>query len=638
MSAGWLNRRPGLRRLAAAAARIVIVCTVTATSSFAASEDGGTSLARNLKPVDEKILLEIKRIRTELAEQFSPKRSFALVVGIDSFNDPVWPRLPGVLEEIEEVATGLAAHGFRVLTPNLNRRAAAPSEEPGQNGLKPLTSDELDQLIKDFIERYGRDPANRLIIYVASHGHADQDAAGNPEENGIGYIVTYDSPSPKKSDFRRHAYSVTKLAHSLLNLQAQHVFIFFNACFSGAMVPQIQTRATTESGVVRELSDEIADWAMTLLGHNARLILTAGSDRQTVPDVNNPFSKAVVEGLAGAADQDGDGLILGTELAHYVRARVAEETRRKERPNDPVFAFIPKTIPPASARSDLKFKPSLAKRIDYRQNGDFIFLSPRGPWRKTPGARSDAAAPQQPWLPQTQFKDCPDCPIMVEISSREGHAAFALAQTETTFLQWDACYRDFYCQTWIDDRGLGRGNRPVSGITWLDALQFIAWMDAKRGDSSCEKYRLPTPLEWSYAARGNTSTRYPWGDEIERDQANCWNCGSRWDGVGPTPVGRFKPNAFELYDMVGNLWEWVEAPDNRCTANDMLNNGRCPADGSVMGGAFSTRAEDLSLEQTGQIPRTANDKRTSYRLASVGLRLACTLGGAGASAASRPNQ
>ena len=215
---------------------------------------------------------------------------------------------------------------------------------------------------------------------------------------------------------------------------------------------------------------------------------------------------------------------------------------------------------------------------------------------------------------------------MVRVSGGEKILPFLLAQTETTFSQWDACFRDFYCQTWIEDHGNGRGNRPVSGITWQDALQFISWLDAKKTEKSpCKNYRLPTPTEWTFAARGNTATRYPWGDRVELDQANCWNCGSTWDGIGPAPVKRFSPNAFELYDMIGNLWEWVESSDNRCNARDMQANGRCARDGSVMGGAFSTKLQDISFKKEGIIPRTSNDKQRAYRLASVGLRVACTL-------------
>jgi formylglycine-generating enzyme required for sulfatase activity len=557
--------------------------------------------------------------RIAIREKLRPKHSFALVLGIDTFDDGAWPRLPGVLKEIQEIKAAFESHEFDVET-NLRRK-------DGQDYLESLNAKELNVKIGNFLRDRGHNAGDRLIVYIATHGHAaPKDADGRSE--GHGYLVTKDSPAPGAKDFDSRAYSVTKLAAALVDVEAQHIYFFFNACFSGTMVPTTREKEKIER-VLQDIDDNVVDRAQTLLAHNARLILTAGSDDQTVPDVNNPFSKAVIDGLAGAADQDGDGLILGSELAHYVRERVAFETREKKHPNDPVIAFVAKEREPITPRSDLK----TGRLIVYKQQGDFVFLSPRG--RRHEVSQNQKFAELQKSLPRTQSIDCPDCPLMIKIADEkkvadEKKAAvqpFALAQTEATFTQWDACYRDFACHTWIDDHGLGRGDRPVSGLTWVDALEFISWLNDQKAKVQCEKYRFPTPEEWAFAARGNATTKYPWGDDVEPDQANCWNCGSAWDRNGPAPVGRFRANVFGLYDMVGNLWEWVESPENRCAEEDMLKNGRCQIDGSVIGGAFSTKLEniDLSPKGIGSVPRTSNAKHHAYRLETVGLRVACTL-------------
>jgi formylglycine-generating enzyme required for sulfatase activity len=85
----------------------------------------------------------------------------------------------------------------------------------------------------------------------------------------------------------------------------------------------------------------------------------------------------------------------------------------------------------------------------------------------------------------------------------------------------------------------------------------VRWLAAVTG----KPYRLLSETEYEYATRAGTSTAYPWGDDIKVNgtaMANCNACGSKWDGRETAPVGSFAPNAFGLYDMVGNVLEWVE--------------------------------------------------------------------------------
>lgn len=104
-----------------------------------------------------------------------------------------------------------------------------------------------------------------------------------------------------------------------------------------------------------------------------------------------------------------------------------------------------------------------------------------------------------------------------------------------------------------EDRGWGRGERPVIDVTGRDANAYADWLSGQTG----EEYRLPTEAEWEYTARAGRDTRYWWGNEIGRNRANCDGCGSRWDGNQTAPVGFFDPNPFGLYDTAGNVWEWT---------------------------------------------------------------------------------
>ena len=129
----------------------------------------------------------------------------------------------------------------------------------------------------------------------------------------------------------------------------------------------------------------------------------------------------------------------------------------------------------------------------------------------------------------------------------------AMGRYPVTFEQYDR----FVAATGTegpDDEGWGRGRRPVIGVNWNEAKAYAAWLSEQTG----KRYRLPSESEWEYAARAGTETAYSWGDEIGVNRANCDGGGSEWDNRQTAPVGRFEPNGFGLYDMHGNVWEWVE--------------------------------------------------------------------------------
>ena len=91
------------------------------------------------------------------------------------------------------------------------------------------------------------------------------------------------------------------------------------------------------------------------------------------------------------------------------------------------------------------------------------------------------------------------------------------------------------------------GNHPVVNVSWNDALAFCRWLSRKEERA----YRLPTEAEWEYTCRAGTSSRYYVGDTLSPEQANFGK--SRGS---PVPVGSYQPNAFGLYDMHGNVWEF----------------------------------------------------------------------------------
>jgi formylglycine-generating enzyme required for sulfatase activity len=112
-----------------------------------------------------------------------------------------------------------------------------------------------------------------------------------------------------------------------------------------------------------------------------------------------------------------------------------------------------------------------------------------------------------------------------------------------------------------DAPGFAQTDRhPVVGVNWFDAVRYVRWLSEATGKS----YRLPSEAEWEYACRAGTKTAFSFGDTITTDQANydgnfTYNGGPRGEyRRGTTPVGAFPANPWGLFDMHGNVWEWVQ--------------------------------------------------------------------------------
>ena len=134
-------------------------------------------------------------------------------------------------------------------------------------------------------------------------------------------------------------------------------------------------------------------------------------------------------------------------------------------------------------------------------------------------------------------------------------AAFEVSRHEITYAQWDACVALGGCDGHEpSDFGQGRGNRPVTDVNWGQAKAYVASLSLATG----KEYRLLTEAEWEYAARAGAATKFSWGDEVGHDRANCAQdiCADAYRFTAP--VGSFPPNAWGLFDMHGNVGEWVE--------------------------------------------------------------------------------
>lgn len=138
-----------------------------------------------------------------------------------------------------------------------------------------------------------------------------------------------------------------------------------------------------------------------------------------------------------------------------------------------------------------------------------------------------------------------------DVCVHEGNS-FLISQYEITQGQWKAIIGSNPSIHVVGD------NYPVENVSWNDVQIFIDKLN-KLGQG---KYRLPTEAEWEYSARANTKTMYWWGDKepiCKPGSPNSANFNGDKECSNTTvKVGTYQPNAFDLYDVHGNVWEWVE--------------------------------------------------------------------------------
>jgi formylglycine-generating enzyme len=298
------------------------------------------------------------------------------------------------------------------------------------------------------------------------------------------------------------------------------------------------------------------------------------------------------------------------------------------------------------------------------------------------GARADSASRPRPISAAgTAFRDCDACPEMIvvpagtftigsppdELGRRDDEGPqtririsrpFAVGRYEVTRRQYERFLRETNhpvsgnCMTdrrkpgtWapdaetnVRDPGFRQTDEhPAACVSWNDAKAYVAWLNATAGGG----YRLLTEAEWEYVARAGSTSAYPWGASIHDgcDHMNGYdrtildkkgdlyrgeavsfaNCSDGY--LNTSPVGSYKPNAFGVYDMIGNLGEWVEDCSTQSYASIRPDGSPVAGDCSkrmVRGGSWGTMPRQLrSAERIRYDPTAVDD--------SIGIRVAKTL-------------
>lgn len=476
----------------------------------------------------------------------APGAKLALVVGVSDYGREraaqeaagfvVPPPLANAVRDAELVASALESKGFTVTrVTNPDKRALLSS-------------------VNAFAAALGRAGPDAVgLFYFAGHGAQGRPALERDIDN---YLIPLGADLATEVDLESEALALSRISAALRPAPQGAMVLILDACRDFALP------AASRSGLVTRGLAEARAAPGTIIAYATSPGATA---LDNLPGQSNgPYATALAAEIRAAQGARLEDVFIGT------RNKVLAATRNTQTP---------------------------------WENGSLRRAVTLGVAPTSTSIAVDRARQPPPPLPTTRpgetFKECDVCPEMIvvpagsfnmgvrdDVYPHETNEApqrrvtllrpFAVGKFEVTFDEWDSCVRNGGCRAEGEephapaDAGWGRGRRPVIHVSWEDARRYVAWLNIQVGGSA---YRLLTEPEWEYAAKGGSSSSYFWGSNPNeacqygniadlsqkrsspsRDTASCD------DGVahGTAEVGRYKPNSFGLYDMIGNVSELIE--------------------------------------------------------------------------------
>jgi hypothetical protein len=512
------------------------------------------------------------------------KESHALVIGVSDYTNG-WQDLESVPGEVNDLVSALEAQGFHVV------KVMNPSSKT------------LENSFKNFINQYGFDPDNRLLFFYSGHGHTRQ--VGNITK---GYLVPTDAPIPDSDPkgFKNKALSMKRvIAWAEGEIESKHALFLFDSCFSGTIL-----KSRSKPPIPRPIKDST--------NHPVRQFISAGSAGQLVPS-QSVFAPYFIRALKGDGDMNQDGYVTGTELGLYLRDQImggdthqTPQVGKSFNPNfnEGDFVFPLKTAsltqkpsntpPPAPA---VPAPPSAMileghLQINVNASNSQIAINGENKGTASPGrplnlqglstgsmrvvvkaegfdpiektvtikrnqwtqevfelSRMKVASLPPPASPKS--KSSGNCPN--KMSFIPGGVYLAGHVGSLKDMSINALCMDKYEVTQGDFERV-MGNNPSYTKGTYRPVVAVNWHEAK---AYCEKVgkRLPTEWEWEKAAKAGSTTTYYWGNDPSSVYA--WYGEGYGSGSRLHFVGQKKPNAFGLYDMSGNVYEWTSSDYNK---------------------------------------------------------------------------
>ncbi len=564
----------------------------------------------------------------------------ALVIGNAAYTEGA---LKNPVNDARAMDAKLTALGFKVMkVENLKRQQIGRTLTAFANGLKP---------------------GDEVVVFYAGHG---------VQVKGINYLPAVDADIQSEDDVALNSLNLNSLMERLDEAKAGLKLLFLDACRNNPYARSMRSGdrglariSAAPSGTLIHFATRPGSVAADGSGSNGlyttQLLRFIDSADIPVETMLKRVSAAVTEASKRQQEPWTEGSIVGE---FYFRSGGAAQTANPE----PVAASPRPGQVAGLSLADLEREESTRKewaawqakmKVDFDKTAQFTggadlqvkawerFLAawaqdnPQS--QEDEGLREQAQsrlagvrqAALQPARPVAQnisvtagqtIKDCADCPAMVmipagsfEMGSTEFEAekpvrrvnlgAFLLGRTEVTQGQWMAVMGSnpsYFKQCGADC--------PVENISWNEAQEFARKLSAKTGKS----YRLPSESEWEYAARAGSSSKWSFGDDESQLWAHAWFSANNKSSTHP--VAQKRPNAFGLFDMHGNAWEWVQDTYHE-------NYRGAPSDGSawvsggdqarrvLRGGAWNGNPGFLRSANRGRIAPVGRDYGTGLRIA-----------------------
>jgi formylglycine-generating enzyme required for sulfatase activity len=494
---------------------------------------------------------------------YAREARLALVIANGSYQQ--FDRLAATGEDGTRIAAGLTASGFG------DASGSGPVTVQ-----RDLTFDQMQAAVarfRDQLKAAGPDAFG--VLYYSGHGAA---------LSTYGDVMLLPVDAGRTLNAQSTSLTRAALTRTLLGSGAKTVLIILDMCRDVLAEPPIAPAVLAPGNVLSEAG-----------GTKGLRRLVRASDTLLRPD------QGYLVAFSTSADQ------VAFDDGTFSRI-LAEEIRRPQQNIATALKRTSDRVAMNAAKAGARFqKPT----FDYGLQGEppcFITCDPAGTGR---------------------FYDCANCPTMRIIPTGTGAVgspatepgrnhdeavqhdvridrAFAIGVYEVTIAEWAACVRDKACRAIADwSKDNPNPQIPATGISFADAQAYVAWVSVQSGLA----YRLPTEEEWEYADRAGTTTAFPWGDTISPGDAN-YDQTASYRGSPTAPyrgypeaVNAYPPNAFGLYQMNGNVWEWAGGcGDPHCESQ------------VVRGGSFQSAPDELRAASRLHL-------RSGHRRDDVGLRV-----------------